>query len=265
MQLQEKHIIECPFCQTKFHLYASLLEERRRVKCSCCKNTWFQEPIKKQKLPAEVDFIATDERSEPFERSSSIRVISNEPSKKEKLGPLPSLEKQHPILSEESTSSKKHFSLIVFFLPFLVFFLAKDYLVQIAPSLAGIYRMVGLSIKDKENSFEVRDTAWHEIIDKGISSIIVNGNLANMSPQLKSSPAIRITLKGRGGCHPMDFASYIFGDDKAEGPDGLCVMDQWSLNVSYDRLLPGQVVPFSTVHPYDERYAVEKVQIDFVE
>lgn len=264
MHLQEKHIIECPFCQTKFHIYASLLEERRRVKCSCCNNTWFQEPVKPAKPPVEIS-PSTIEKPESFEKSLSIRIISNEPSKKEKLGPLPSLEKQSGLLPDESSSSKKHFSLLVFLLPFLGFFIAKDYLVQIAPSLEGIYRMVGLSVKNKESNFEIRDTAWQEVIDKGISSIVVSGNLANMSSHLKASPAIRITLKGKGGCHPMDFASYIFGDDKAEGADGLCVMDQWSLAVSYDRLLPGQVVPFSTVHPYDEKYAVEKVQIDFVE
>lgn len=255
MDSLEKHIVECPFCQTKFHISCFLLKERRRVKCSKCENTWFQ------------DAIFVEKENNPND-SSPIRVILNEKSKKEQLGPLPSLDKQMGFPHDEEkigSSSKRNFSFVVFLIPFLIFFFAKDYLAKMIPALSGVYQMIGLSVKDVENSFEVRDTAWHEVIDKGIPSIVVSGNLANMSSRLKSSPALRITLRGRGGCHPMDFASYVFGDDKAEGPDGLCVVDQWSLNVSYDRLLPGQVVPFSTMHPYDERQEVEKVQIDFVE
>jgi predicted Zn finger-like uncharacterized protein len=258
MDSLEKHIIECPFCQTKFHISTALLKERRRVKCSKCENTWFQEAIVCEEKK---------DTSISSEMLSPIRVIPNESRKKEQITPPPSLDKQmgSPMDDEKDSSSKRHFSFLVFVIPFLAFFFARDYLIQVIPALSGIYRVMGLSLKDTENSFEVRDTAWHEVVDKGIPSIVVSGNLANMSSQLKTSPALRITLRGRGGCHPMDFASYVFGDDKAEGPDGLCIVDQWSLNVSYDRLLPGQVVPFSTVHPYDERQQVEKVQIDFVE
>ena len=61
----------------------------------------------------------------------------------------------------------------------------------------------------------------------------------------------------------MNFSSYIFGDDKVEGEDGLCVLDRWSLDVWDDRLLPGQIVPFKMIRPYEVPNNVKKVHISF--
>jgi predicted Zn finger-like uncharacterized protein len=276
MNSQEKRIVQCPFCQTQFYVWLSLLVDRRRVKCSSCGNVWFEDPFDtdvretlghQDTLPPQVIAEITEEgSSEPS--LSLTRVIAHGPSRKKHMEPLPHFERDMRFLEDERAPRKKYrkrFSFFIFLIPILFFLFARDYITKMDPSLASIYRTLGLSLKDIQEGFEIRNTAWHDLVDQGIPSIIVDGELANMSLQLKTAPSIRITTRGKTGCHPMDFASYIFGDDKVEGPDGLCVMDQWSLNVSYDRLLPGQVVPFKAIHPYDERKKVEKVQVDFVE
>jgi predicted Zn finger-like uncharacterized protein len=278
MNSQEKRIVQCPFCQAQFYVWLSLLVDRRRVKCSSCGNVWFEDPFDiddRQRLThkdprpsqvpsAVVPEVLQDESPEPS--LTLTRVIANASSAR--MDPLPHFERDMRFLEEDRAPRKKYrkrFSFLVFIIPVLFFLFARDYLIRMDPSLVNIYRILGLPLKDVQEGFEIRNTAWHDVVDQGIPSIVVEGELANMSLQLKTAPSVRITTRGKVGCHPVDFASYIFGDVKAEGPDGLCVMDQWSLDVSYDRLLPGQVVPFRAIHPYDERRKVEKVQVDFVE
>jgi predicted Zn finger-like uncharacterized protein len=272
MDSQEKRIVQCPFCQAQFYVWLSLLTDRRRVKCSSCGNVWFEDPADiEAREPREPFIHLTPKKVEEKPSPPSLnlaRFISHTSSHTEQMKPLPNFEKDTRFLEEERAPRKKYrkpCSFFVIIIPILFFLFARDYLIRIDPSLVGVYRLLGLSLKDVQEGFEIRNTAWHDVVDKGIPSIVIDGELANMSLQLKTAPSVRITTRGKVGCHPVDFASYIFGDDKAEGPDGLCVMDQWSMNVSYDRLLPGQVVPFKTVHPYDERRKVEKVQVDFVE
>ena len=289
MSPQEKRIVQCPFCQTKFYVWLSLLVDRRRVKCSNCQNVWFQDaseceessapviapPVEvaapqKPQAPKEPEKEAEEPQSLPKadEIPAPIRFISNEPEKKESMGPLPAFDDESPFPEEILAPKKKYrkrFSLVAFLIPLLLVIFARDYIVRGIPAMAYVYRLAGLSLKKSQEGFELRNTSWYEVTDKGIPSIVVNGELANMASAVKTAPAVRVTMRGHGGCHPTDFASYIFGDDKAEGPDGLCVVDQWTINVSYDRLLPGQVVPFSTTHPYDERSKVEKIQIDFTQ
>lgn len=280
MTSQKKRIIECPFCQTKFYVWLSLLTERRKVKCSSCGNAWFQDPYETEK-PLEETTPQEDLKSNPpplpVEPSKSkvaeeelkpIRFISNETEKKKDMEPVPEFAKDHSFEEEEGqgkgkTKKRLYVGLILLFL--LVFVGGRNYIVKMVPDMGIIYRSLGISLDAGRQGFELRNTSWYEMVDKGIPSIVVNGELTNMSNQVRTSPAIQITLRGSGGCHPMDLASYIFGDDKAVGKDGLCVVDQWSVNASYDRLLPGQVVSFSSTHPYDERSKVEEVQIGFTQ
>ncbi len=253
MNSQEKRIVQCPFCQTQFYVWISLLVDRRRVKCSSCGNIWFEDPTSENH---EMEDLAPP-------ALKPMRFIIND---KDQMKQLPNFERDARFLEEPEMPKrklKKRFSIIFIFL-FLIFIFGRDYLIRLDPSLVNIYNILGLSLKDVQEGFEIRNTSWSEVIDKGIPSIVVNGELANMSVQLKSSPSVRITTRGKTGCHPMDLAAYVFGDDKAEAPDGLCIQDQWSIDVSYDRLLPGQVVPFQSIRPYDERAKVEKIQIDFV-
>ena len=280
MNSQEKCIVQCPFCQTRFYIWLSLFVERRSVKCSSCGNTWFQDPTEHEKAGPNLErdirhtknlSLSVEEKKIKTSSDQSLkpmRFIVNEPSHKDRMEPVPGFERDSRFLEEDPVSKKKYrkrFSFAIFMIPLLIFIFARDYLIRIEPSLVSIYKILGLSLRDFQEGFEVRNTAWHEVLDKGVPSLVVSGELANMSLQLKIAPTIRVRIRGAGGCHPMDLAAYVFGDEKAQGHDGLCVMDQWTLNVSYDRLLPGQVVPFETIHPYDGQHKIEKVQIDFVE
>ena len=263
MDQKSKYIVQCPFCQTEFYVWLDLLLSKRRVRCSKCENTWFQDPEdclgKIEKLPKE--------SSPKIEEPQPVRDIKASDKTLNTMEPLPSFETQEDDSNPQPYQKKKTplVSLIAFLIPIAVFIVARDFIAQQIPLLSYVYRAIGLPLKSAQEGFEIRNTAWFETIDQGIPSVAVSGELTNMSSRVKSAPAIRVTLKGTGGCHPMDFASRLFGDDKAIGPDGTCVVDQWTVNVSYDRLLPGQVVPFSTTHPYDERSQVSKVKIDFVE
>lgn len=259
MGSQEKRIVICPFCQTKFYVWLSLLSERRKVRCSHCQNSWFQDP-------KDCESSKQDE-GDSTPSLVAMRFIGSDSDKKNDLPPVPPLGKKEMFDEEDSfpKQKKRRFSFIAFLLPLVIFILSHRLLVQAFPVLERVYRILGLTPVKERESFEIRNTSWQQVMDQEIPSLMLVGELSNVSPQLKDAPSLQVVLRGTGSCRPADLASQVFGDEKVVGDDGTCVLERWPLAIGHNRLLPGQVVAFKSSHPLDEHYKIEKVQIDFSE
>jgi predicted Zn finger-like uncharacterized protein len=282
MEKLHKSILSCPFCQKKFFIDAKLLLPKgQNVKCSNCDNAWYQNPIVEEKLeePQDTEYTFHTEEGEWVKEKDNdnsapkrfIRQLVKESIDIENpLSKLDSTENhsyayQAPI--KKTKNIKKRFLKIIscFCMVFTALFIFKDSFVYYIPGLSFVYNSFGIEVKTSSyEKFEIREKSWSNIVENGIPSVIVRGTLANMSDRVYEAPTVKITLKGKGACKPSTFASSIFGGKKTVDEFGSCIIDEWNIRPTNDRLLPGQITPFSTIHPYDERFKVTGVYIDFV-
>jgi|GEM_PF-2921965 len=279
MEKPKKQILPCPFCQKKFYIQPELLLPKgRTVKCTNCKSNWHQNPIELD--TKETDYIfdtekgnwEADENTDNAPQKKFIRQLVKEDVKIE--SPFSKLEDsveannyayQAPIKKPKSLKKRILKFVSIFCILFTILFIFKNSVTYYIPALTDVYKIFGIEISiSSAEKFEIRKKSWSNIVENGIPSILIRGELANMSDRVYEAPTIKITLKGKGACKPSSFFSKVFGNKKTADEYGSCFMDEWHVRPTNDRLLPGQITPFSTAHPYDERFKITGVYLDFV-
>tara|TARA_R110002050_G_scaffold247224_1_gene385032 strand:+ start:5927 stop:6778 length:852 start_codon:yes stop_codon:yes gene_type:complete len=282
MEKSQKNILSCPFCQKKFYIDAKLLLPKGRVvKCSNCKNSWHQDPLKKSapQKGAEAVFdagkLAGDEL--PEDNMSGQRKIIRQLTKENvdvdtsplsKLGaPNEQANYAYTAPLEKPVKLKKKLIKIISGLSilFTLLFVFRDSVTYYIPALSDLYKAMGIEVSiSPAEKFEIREKSWSNLVQNGVPTVIIKGELANMSDRVYEAPTIKITLRGKGACKPSNLMDKVFKNKKVGDEFGSCVIDEWYVRPTNDRLLPGQIIPFSTLYPYDERFRITGVYLNFV-
>jgi len=279
MEKSQKNILSCPFCQKKFYIDAKLLlPNGRTVKCSNCKSNWHQDPLKNSR---EMDYVFDTEKGgwekSPEDDNTSqkkfirqlikdtVDVAESPLSKIETPSEQTNYAYKAPLQKPVSFKKKLLKITSILSILFTLLFVFRDSVTYYIPGLSNLYKSLGIEVSiSAAEKFEIRQKSWSNVIQNGFPSVIIKGDLANMSDRVYEAPTIKITLRGKGACKPTSLTDKIFKNKKSADEFGSCAMDEWHVRPTNDRLLPGQIVPFSTMHPYDERFKITGVYLDFV-
>jgi len=96
--------------------------------------------------------------------------------------------------------------------------------VALWPPATRLYTMVGLSVAPPGIGLELRKTTPAFTTENGVRTLVVEGEVVNISPIARDVPTLKVVLRDRDG-----------GE-----------LQSLSFNVSEQRLLPGASVPFRT-------------------
>lgn len=167
-------ILSCPNCQTRFHLdVAALGDTGRNVRCANCRHVWFAEPP--EDAPREVaddrDFASTFEAAPPIFRTRRPAVA-------------------------RATSVWILLSLLVLGAAALV--VGRQDVVTAFPRTAALYERIGLPVQ-VDIGLELSDVAASRLFESGVSILVVEGTITNVSQGTRAVPQVRVALLGEKG------------------------------------------------------------------
>ncbi|HEX6145049.1 MAG TPA: DUF3426 domain-containing protein [Geminicoccaceae bacterium] len=168
-------ILTCPDCSTRYHVdTASLGPQGRAVRCANCGSRWTARPP--DDTPHVVGFLpATSPK--PHRRPGS---------------------------RADAPPAAGSNSLVGWLLAMLVVLVAagavigRNEIVAAFPASAGVYQKLGLPVTMKLD-LQFENVTSERISERGISILVVEGEVVNRSDQVREVPPVRITLLDDGG------------------------------------------------------------------
>jgi len=163
-------ILTCPHCATRYHLDPSSLGgEGRTVRCASCGHRWKASPP-----------------------SDAPTVIE--------LTPVPLVTPRTPPPAEPGSQSRhRSVSLVGWLVAALVLLLltgavaGRNEIVEGFPASAGIYQWLRLPL-DTEPGLRIEQFTPKHLTEGGISIVVIEGAIINLSDHQQTVPPIRITL-----------------------------------------------------------------------
>lgn len=222
-------IVACPQCNTRYLVDPRALGAGgRRVRCAQCSHTWHHKPP--AEALAEVETVSAPPSAEPGPRVQRVEPQFDRPP----LGEEP----EHRIQLPAIARPRRRPWLAVGWVVLLgVVGLAaggavweRDVVIRAWPPSARLYALVGLAVPLPGDVLKVTAQARRDE-ENGVPRLVIEGEVANISPEAQSVPKLKVELKDAGNK----------------------VVQSWSFDVSTERLLPGASVPFTTsvVRPSD--------------
>lgn len=284
-------IIACPNCDARFELDGNkLLPNGKWVRCSKCTHEWHQnpdettlaearDPIQKV-LSSESDDLSLDNSSkEPPPPASDKEPPSHKGNdkgryKKQEMlenEPVPDLESRlvdefvYRAPLENRSSFKGTFliiiSMIVALLLGLYFF--RFSIVKWFPSTQPLYESLEIRAGIPNLYFDLRDKSYKIIPDDSSPKVVVSGEVVNRSSEVKYPPSLRVSLKGKGGCHPPSWWGKLIGDVKSPDEDGVCIVQRLNFYPVNENLFPTESKRFMAEIPFAPEVALKDVYLDF--
>jgi predicted Zn finger-like uncharacterized protein len=200
-------IVTCPACTTRYLVDPRALGSAGRVvRCAHCSKTWHQTP------------------PEDFPRSLDIPLADAIPSLVGPRSQLPALPRRRGV----KPATVGWVVLLAIILSAVVAGIAaRDQIVALWPPAARLYAMVGLSATPVGLGLELRKVMPSRGVENGVATLIIEGEVANVSQVAHEVPKLRVVLRDRDGNE----------------------LQSWSFPVAEARLLPGASVPFRTSIP----------------
>jgi predicted Zn finger-like uncharacterized protein len=198
-------IVTCPACSTRYLVDSQALGATGRVvRCAQCSHTWHQDPP--DDAPRRVDMPASEDppRLRPDERVG-LPAVTREPSR------------------AWVTVAWIVFGLAVVGLLVGVIW-ARDRVVALWPPAARVYALAGLPVTLPGIGLELRKVMPSRETENGLPSLVIEGEVANVSNVAREVPQLRVILR-----------------DNNEHE-----LQSWTFTVSEERLLPGASVAFRT-------------------
>lgn len=226
-------IVTCPACSTRFDVNALDLGARgRKVRCVRCAQVWHQEPDRETAAffgaPEEDDFQPMDEPPAPLpnfmiENSGAATVTSGADDLDfafvRRPPPVP-VKPQRDVVKLAAAAAMVAAVLVVAF----VAYLGRGSIVARWPSLGPAYAALGLEAEPLGAGLELRGINSALIPAAGKLSLVVAGEVANVSTIPRSVPPLTIHLRD--------------GTNK--------VLSSWTIAPRPGKLLPGASMPFQT-------------------
>jgi predicted Zn finger-like uncharacterized protein len=222
-------IVDCPQCNTRYLVDPRALGAGgRRVRCAQCSHTWHHTPP--AEALAEVETAVAPPSVESRPRAQRVEPQFDRPPLEEE----PEHRIQLPALAQPR---RRPWVTVGWVILLGVVGLAaggavweRDVVIRAWPPSARLYALVGLAVPQPGDVLKVTAQARRDE-ENGVPRLVIEGEVANISPEAQSVPKLRVELKDAGNK----------------------VVQSWSFDVSTDRLLPGASVPFTTsvVRPSD--------------
>ena len=210
-----KMIITCPACSTRYLVDPrSLGAAGRTVRCTNCSHTWMQTPP--DDAPRRVDLPPTES---PFPASPPLESAAYRPQSTPRSGII------LPVTI-----------LVILVIVVGLLWAERQQIAAQWPGAARYYGMLGLSVGDPHNDLELRQVSSNREEGNGHSTLMIHGEVANISQGARAVPKLKVTLQDSNK-HPLK---------------------SWAIAVTPDRLSAGAAVPFQTsvVDPADNAAGV---------
>jgi predicted Zn finger-like uncharacterized protein len=197
-------IVTCPSCATRYLVDPRALGTAGRVvRCANCSKTWHQTP------------------PDDLPRSLDIGLADVPPD-------FTTVRPQRPALPRRRflpwTTIAAAVVLLLLFSGAVAAIAAREQVVALWPPATRLYTMVGLSVAPPGIGLELRKTTPAFTTENGVRTLVVEGEVVNISPIARDVPMLKVVLRDRDG-----------GE-----------LQSLSFNVAEQRLLPGASVPFRT-------------------
>jgi predicted Zn finger-like uncharacterized protein len=203
-------IVTCPDCSTRYLVDPRALGAiGRLVRCASCAHTWHQSPPEDAPRRVDLPVLEPIVEAQPVMRPTAERVQ------------LPAL------TSQRRGGSVVLWGLYVVALVALSLgglWVARDQMVAYWPATAHYYDMLGIAVAQVQGVLELQKVATSRDVENGLPTLIIQGEVVNISKVAQEVPKLRVTLRDS---NERELAS-------------------WSFSVTDDRLLPGASVPFRT-------------------
>jgi predicted Zn finger-like uncharacterized protein len=217
-------IVVCPKCSTRYLVDPRALgASGRQVRCAQCSNTWHHKPP--PEALAELKTVAPLASEVPAQRAQRVEPQFDRPPLAEDQDP------EHRIQLPALTQPRRRPWVAVGWALLLVVVALgaggavweRDTVIRMWPPSARIYALVGLAVAKPGDVLKVTAQARRDE-ENGVPRLVIEGEVANISPDAQSVPKLKVELKDAG--HK--------------------VVQSWDFDVSTERLLPGASVPFTT-------------------
>jgi predicted Zn finger-like uncharacterized protein len=209
-------ILTCPACATRFAVEASALgPSGRRVRCGNCKHVWHQTPPEIEDEPFPKLY------GEPAEDRSPPPAVAAEdapPRRSRPMRPPPA----PPPRRRGAAFAWTFLILLVAAVGGGGWFLRTE-IVEAWPNARRLYDMAGIRLEPLGAGLELRKVTWKRAEQDGVSVLLVEGEVANVSKVVRDVPKIRGALVGGG----KEVQHWVFAPGQA-------------------KLLPGESVAFRT-------------------
>jgi predicted Zn finger-like uncharacterized protein len=206
-------ILTCPACSKRYLVDPRALGDTgRTVRCANCGKTWHQTPPEDR--PRTLDVA-------PVELAPAGVAPGVGGAAAAQLPALP-----RPRRSLWATAAWGLF-LAVLLSATVAAIAARDDVVALWPPATRLYAMVGLPVVPPGGGLELRKTVPTFTTENGVRTLVVEGEVVNISQTARDVPPLKVVLRDRDG---GELQSLSFG-------------------VAEPRLLPGASVPFRTTVP----------------
>jgi predicted Zn finger-like uncharacterized protein len=198
-------IVTCPACTTRYLVDPRALGDAGRVvRCANCSKTWHQTPP--EDLPRQLDI------------APAVPEFIAGPAQ------LPALPRRRRLPLATVVSAVL---VLVLVSAAIAGIAAREQVVALWPPATRLYSMVGLAVQPPGLGLELRKTTPLFTTENGVRTLIVEGEVANISQIARDVPTLKVVLRDRDGAE----------------------LQALHFDVAEQRLLPGASVPFRTSIP----------------
>ncbi len=205
----------------------------RSVRCSQCNHVWVQDPP--EDGPRRVDLPPPGaERPVPPQHPAIAMPLAAATAARSMQRALPAAEMPRPsapppeyIAATDNTivrgSNRPLIAAAVLVLIIAVLWYGRDFIVDRVPALQGVYALFGeAGVGALGTDLEIRRVTSNRRDDNGRATLIIDGEVANVSSGSRRVPPVRITL-----------------EDSTRHP-----IKSWTVLATNDPLAPGETVAF---------------------
>lgn len=226
-------IVTCPACATRFMIDPRALGAGgRSVRCSQCNHVWVQDPP--EDGPRRVD-LQPRGAERPAPARAAIAMPAAAPARNVPLPPLPPAAEtprpsapppEYTAATDNTIVRGSNRPLIVAAILVLiigVLWYGRDFIVDRVPALQGVYALFGdAGPGTLGDDLEIRRITSNRRDENGHATLVIDGEVANVSSGSRHVPPVRITL-----------------EDATRRP-----IKSWTVVATTDPLPPGETAPF---------------------
>lgn len=172
-------ILTCPQCSTRYHVDpASLGQNGRSVRCANCGNRWLARPPADAPKALDADADTDDSIAQTAPRKRPLP--GGEAARRGSAGPVGWLVGV----------------LVILFLASAI--VGRNEIVEGFPASASIYQKLGLPVT-MQLGLQFENVTSERLAERGVSILVIEGQIVNMSEQERKVPPVKVTLLDDGG------------------------------------------------------------------
>ena len=211
-------ILTCPSCETRYNLDAALLHPSgRMVRCVKCSHMWTERP------PGAAPEAAAPRLTVPDVDEEVGASILQDGDAAERR---PAAVAPPPSARRSGAGQLIGWALLVVFIIAVVGggVFMRHTIVAVWPPATALYQMVGLPVRTVGEGLELRNVTSAQQLENDKPTLVINGEIANISDVVREVPKIRVSLLD---VRQREIYSWVFSASSKE-------------------LAPGQVAAFDT-------------------